>query len=71
MRAIHLDDIRATRWFGLVSSIFTAVVLATLAASPGSATAAIGCTPFGDPPQTLLSDPVPICLGANATRTVV
>ena len=65
MRAIHLDDIRATRWFGLVSSIFTAVVLATLAASPGSATAAIGCTPFGDPPQTLLSDPVPICLGGT------
>jgi hypothetical protein len=65
MRAIHLYDILETRWFAIVSSLFAAVAIATLAASPGSAAAAIGCTPFGDPPQTLLSDPVPNCFGGT------
>src|SRR5580704_4787740 len=65
MRAIHLSDIVAPRWFALVSSLLVAVAIATIAASPGSASAAIGCTPFGDPPQTLISDPVPTCLSGT------
>jgi hypothetical protein len=65
MRAIHLYGIRGKRWVALVGSLFVAVAVATLAVSPGSAAATTGCTPFGDSPQTLLSDPVPTCLGGT------
>jgi hypothetical protein len=39
--------------------------LAILAALPHGALAATGCTPFGNPPQTLISNPVPLCVGGT------
>src|SRR5258708_9388347 len=36
-----------------------------LAAWPASIADAAGCSPFGNPPQTLISNPVPNCLGGT------
>jgi hypothetical protein len=53
---------REARSFALVLSV---AVVAMLTASPGSSLAASGCTAFGNPPQTLISNPVPNCLGGT------
>ena len=63
MTVRHLCDIREAR--SLAVSIFAAVALAMLAASPASIADAAGCSPFGNPPQTLISDPVPNCIGGT------
>ncbi len=47
------------------SFLFVLLAIATLAAGPGSAAAATACSPFGNPPQTLISNPVPICAGGT------
>jgi Esterase PHB depolymerase len=57
--------IRKTCRLALAVSLFAAAAFATQAASPGSAAAQTGCGPFGDPPQTLLSDPIPTCAGGT------
>jgi len=46
-------------------SIFAAVALAMLAAWPASIAAAAGCSPFGNPPRTLISNEVPNCVGGT------
>ncbi len=43
---------------------FTFALVAVVAMLPSGALAA-GCGPFGDSPKTLISDPVPICLGGT------
>src|SRR5258708_18577334 len=63
MTVRYFCDIREAR--SLAVSIFAAVALAMLAASPASIAAAAGCSPYGDPPQTLISDPVPNCIGGT------
>jgi len=63
MTVRYLCDIREAR--SLAVSILAAVALAMLAASPGSVAAAAGCSPYGNPPQRLISDPVPNCLGGT------
>lgn len=63
MRASYLS--RTTRRFVLAGSLFVFVAVAVLAASPSSAAAAAGCSPFGNPPQTLVSNPVPMCTGGK------
>ena len=63
MTVRHFCDIREAR--GLVVSIFAVIALAMLSAWPDSIAAAAGCTPFGNPPQTLVSDPVPNCTGGT------
>jgi poly(3-hydroxybutyrate) depolymerase len=64
MRVSYLSHIRETRRVARAVSLFAAVAAVMLAAWPASA-AASGCGPFGDPPQTLLGDPVPACLGGT------
>ena len=63
MTVRHFCDIREAR--SLVVSIFAVIALAMLSAWPDSIAAAAGCTPFGNPPQTLVSDPVPNCTGGT------
>jgi poly(3-hydroxybutyrate) depolymerase len=63
MTVRYLCDIREAR--SLALSLFAAVALAMLAAWPGSAVAASGCGPFGDPPQTLIMNEVPNCIGGT------
>src|SRR5258707_10852335 len=59
MRVHHLRRIASA------ISVFAAVALAMLAAWPASIAVAAGCSPFGNPPQTLISDPVPNCFGGT------
>ena len=59
MRVPYLVHLRAIRRIAFVIS-FVAVV----AMLPSTGLAA-GCGPFGDPPQTLISNEVPICLGGT------
>ena len=56
-------SVRSTDRYALLISAF--VVAALVALSPGRAAAASGCTPFGNPPQTLVSNPVPTCIGGT------
>jgi len=58
-----LVHVRETRGLALALSICAAV--AVLAAWPCSETLASGCSPFGNPPQTLVSSPVPMCTGGT------
>ena len=62
MRVGRHFDVRETRKFAL--AVYFAAV-AILAAWPSSAAVAGGCTPFGNPPQTLVSSPVPMCTGGT------
>jgi hypothetical protein len=52
----------ATRWSAIVVSLFVPVAIAVLATSPGRANSA-SCTPFGNPPQTLIMNEKPTCTG--------
>jgi hypothetical protein len=55
--------VREMRKFALaVVSILASLAILTPC---GSAGAASGCGPFGDPPQTLVSNPVPLCVGGT------
>jgi poly(3-hydroxybutyrate) depolymerase len=63
MTTCHSSDVRRSRTFLPVASLV--VARAMLAALPRCAIAASGCTPFGNPPQTLISDPVPLCVGGT------
>ena len=63
MRVGRHFDVREPRGLALALSIFAAV--AVLAAWPSSVAVAGGCTPFGNPPQTLVSSPVPMCTGGT------
>ena len=63
MPGCHFYNIREMRKLALAVSLFAAFGVAILAASPASSAATTGCGPFGDPPQTMLSNPVPVCLG--------
>ena len=64
MTAIHLYEIREGRWFGLFTLISPDCALRS-GFLAGPVAAAIGCAPFGDPPQTLISYSVPNCLGGT------
>lgn len=59
----HPSDIRQSLSFVSAALLLAAVVM--LFVSPRCALAASACTPFGDPPQTLISDPVPLCVGGT------
>ena len=59
MRGSYLSRVRGMRRFALAGSIFAIVSIFVVSAS--RAVAATGCTPFGNPPQTLVSSPVPMC----------
>ena len=63
MIASYLSRVRGMRTFALAGSVFA--IVASLAVSPGRAAAATGCTPFGNPPQTFVSSPVPMCTGGK------
>lgn len=65
MRVSQLSHICEVRKLGLALPLFAVVAVAMLAAWPGPAIAAGGCGPFGDPPQTFISNEVPICLGGT------
>ena len=65
MSVSYLSYIRESRGSSIAVSIFAAVAIAMLAVSPRSAFAATACGPFGDPPQTLISNPIPNCLGGT------
>ena len=59
----QLSKVREMRKFALaVVSIFASFAILTAC---GSADAASGCGPFGDPPQTLVSNEVPLCVGGT------
>jgi hypothetical protein len=58
-----LCDIREAR--SLAASFFAIIVVATLAVSSGSSSAATACSPFGNPPQTLISNEIPNCIGGT------
>ena len=59
MRLTYLVHVREMR--GIAFALSLAAVVAMLP----SAGLAAGCGPFGDSPQTLISNPVPICLGGT------
>ncbi len=65
MPGCHFYHIREMRKFAIAVSLFAAFNVALLAASPAASAATVGCGPFGDPPQTMLSNPVPACLGGT------
>jgi predicted esterase len=62
MRVNSLFCIGETRWSALAASLFVVAILAGL---PSAAAAATACGPFGNPPQTLISNEVPNCLGGT------
>src|SRR5215472_1354439 len=51
------------RNFAYLASLLVAIAMLT--ALPRGAQAASACTPFGNPPQTLISNPVPMCVGGK------
>jgi predicted esterase len=63
MTAGHQSHLREIRKVALAVSLFAAIMI--LVARPSSSAAATGCTPFGNPPQTLVSSPVPMCTGGK------
>jgi hypothetical protein len=64
MASSHESCVRETRRFAFAVSLFVLVAVAMLGASPDRARAASGCTPFGNPPQTLIMNEVPMCNAA-------
>ncbi len=65
MSVTYLSQVRETRRSSIALSILAGVALAMLAISPEVVSANTACGPFGDPPQTLISNPIPICLGGT------
>lgn len=63
MTAGYQSYLRQIRKVAFAVSLFAA--LRIVSASSSSAAAATGCTPFGNPPQTLVSSPVPMCTGGK------
>jgi predicted esterase len=63
MTAGHQSYLRERRKVALAVSLFAAIAI--VVARPSSSAAATGCTPFGNPPQTLVSSPVPMCTGGK------
>jgi hypothetical protein len=63
MTAGHQSHLREIRKVALAVSLFAAIMI--LVARPSYSAAATGCTPFGNPPQTLVSSPVPMCTGGK------
>jgi predicted esterase len=63
MTAGHQSHLREIRKVALAVSLFAAIMI--LVARPSLGAAATGCTPFGNPPQTLVSSPVPMCTGGK------
>ena len=63
MSVSYLSYIRESRGSSIAVSIIAAAAIAMLAVSPASA--ATACGPFGDTPQTLISNPIPNCLGGK------
>jgi len=59
MRVTYRVHIREMRGIAFALSL-----VAVVAMRPSVGLAA-GCGPFGDSPQTVVSDPVPICLGGT------
>lgn len=62
MRVSNRVDNRLIRRLAFVVSLLTAAILTAL---PRNAGAASACGPFGNPPQTLISNPVPLCVGGT------
>src|ERR1700730_780725 len=65
MTVCHPSRIRGTRRLALAASLFAVAAIAMLATWPGFPSAASGCGPFGDPPQTFVANEVPNCLGGT------
>jgi poly(3-hydroxybutyrate) depolymerase len=63
MTSRDLSGIRGIQGFAL--SISLLVIAVAMLMTSGSAVAATTCTPFGNPPQTMISNPVPLCLGGK------
>ncbi len=62
MRVNSLSCIGETRWSALAASLFALAILTGL---PSAAAAATACGPFGNPPQTLIANEVPNCIGGT------
>jgi hypothetical protein len=65
MTVSHFCRVGEHRRRVLAGPLFAAFALAILAGSAGSAPAATGCSPFGNPPQTLIMNEVPTCAGGT------
>ena len=64
MSVSYLSHIGEARRSSIAVVILTVIAVAILAVSPSASATAI-CGPFGDPPQTLISNPIPNCLGGT------